>query len=251
MSSSITSSLTFSLINSRAFWSEEALSITDDRNKNYEKVDAEDWNISNPEGYAKWFESRMIDNEPKIVLEHAQVDKVPTFLQKTTLQKVIQLLKRHRDSMYQNQQINECKPISVIITTLATHAYNGEANLVKALSHVLNNMGKYVKQTEPRIQNPVNPKEDFADKWSMKKYNHLQLEENFWTWLEQAKMDFKSISNTGDSSSLSTIINESFTLNMSKESLKEKLGIPLIPVIVEAKNYDIDKSNIAKPWKNI
>ena len=33
--------------------SEEALSITDDRNKNYEKVDAEDWNISNPEGYAK------------------------------------------------------------------------------------------------------------------------------------------------------------------------------------------------------
>ena len=64
-------------------------------------------------------------------------------------------------------------------------------------------------------------------------------------------MDFKSISNTGDSSSLSTIINESFTLNMSKESLKEKLGIPLIPVIVEAKNYDIDKSNIAKPWKNI
>lgn len=231
--------------------SEEALSITDDRNKNYEKVDAEDWNISNPEGYAKWFESRMIDNEPKIVLEHAQVDKVPTFLQKTTLQKVIQLLKRHRDSMYQNQQINECKPISVIITTLATHAYNGEANLVKALSHVLNNMGKYVKQTEPRIQNPVNPKEDFADKWSMKKYNHLQLEENFWTWLEQAKMDFKSISNTGDSSSLSTIINESFTLNMSKESLKEKLGIPPIPVIVEAKNYDIDKSNIAKPWKNI
>lgn len=64
-------------------------------------------------------------------------------------------------------------------------------------------------------------------------------------------MDFESISNTGDSSSLSTIINESFTLNMSKESLKEKLGIPLIPVIAEAKTYDIDKSNIAKPWKKI
>lgn len=231
--------------------SAEALSITDDRNKKYKEIDAKDWNISNPEGYAKWFELKMIDNAPKLTLEHAQVDEVPIFLQKTTLQKIIQLLKRHRDSMYQDKEINECKPISVIITTLATHAYNGEANLLKALSHVLNNMKKYVKQTEPRIQNPVNPNEDFADKWSKKEYSHLKLEENFWTWLEQAKMDFESISNSGDSSSLSTIINESFALNMSKENLKEKLGLPLSPVIVKAKNYDIDESNIAKPWKKM
>ena len=151
----------------------EAVCITDNRNKYYKQIDSEDWNISNPEGFAKWFESKMIDNAPKLVLEQAQVDEVPIFLQKTTLQKIIQILKRHRDSMYKNEKINESKPISVIITTLATHAYNGESNLVEALSHVLENMNKYINKTKPRVQNPVNPNEDFADKWYMEKYGEV------------------------------------------------------------------------------
>src|SRR5690606_98960 len=39
-----------------------AINITDDRLENYTII-SEDWNISNPEGYIKWFESRMTTGE--------------------------------------------------------------------------------------------------------------------------------------------------------------------------------------------
>jgi len=38
--------------------SQLTVSITDDRHPRYKQI-CEDWNISNPEGYAKWFEERM------------------------------------------------------------------------------------------------------------------------------------------------------------------------------------------------
>lgn len=44
------------------------------------------------------------------------------------LQRIVQILKRHRDIMFNG---DEDKPISIIITTLASRAYRGETNLSK------------------------------------------------------------------------------------------------------------------------
>lgn len=230
--------------------STEAVAITDDRNEKYKEIDPDDWNISNPEGYARWFESKTLKSKMSITLEAAQVDDVPIFLQKQILQKVIMLLKRHRDSMYSDPKICDSKPISIIITTLASQAYNGEQDLAKALDLVLNNMHKYISNDpQKRIPNPVNPKEDFADKWSMSKYKNLKLEENFWQWLEQAKADFQSISNIDNATSLSQLIEEGFALKISKDTLKDKLGLSLVPGAIESKEYVIDNNAVAKPWK--
>ena len=83
----------------------------------------------------------------------------------------------------------EGKPISVIITTLAAAAYLGEQDVASALDTILTNMGSYVRNTRPRVPNPVNPVEDFADKWYDAKYEHLNLERKFWLWLEQAQQE--------------------------------------------------------------
>ncbi len=189
--------------------SELSISITDDRNENYKYI-SDDWNISNPEGYAKWFEYNMTQSQGTVTLEHAQVDDVPDFQHKTILQRVIQLLKRHRDSMFKNN--DDSKPISVIITTLATKAYQGETDLELAVTNVLSSMHMYVKDTKPRIANPVNNDEDFTDRWSMPAYAYLDLEANFWNWIEQAKNDFAMIVSSDDKEFLSEQIEKRFSL---------------------------------------
>lgn len=188
-----------------------AVSITDDRNDNYKYIN-NDWNISNPEGYARWFEYNMNQGHDDITMEHAQVDDVPNFRNKTILQRVVQLLKRHRDSMFKDNE--DSKPISVIITTLAGHAYNGETDLELAITNVLSNMHSYVKDYTPRIANPVNNDEDFADRWAMPSYTDLELETNFWEWLTQARVDFQTILSSEDSNFRSKQIQEKFSLSL-------------------------------------
>jgi hypothetical protein len=191
--------------------SELAISITDDRNDNYTYI-SDDWNISNPEGYATWFEYNMNQGHDTVTLEHAQVDDVPNFQYKTTLQRVVQLLKRHRDSMFKDNE--DSKPISIIITTLAAKAYNGETDLELAITNVLLNMHRYIKDSTPRIANPVNNDEDFADRWAMPAYIKLDLEANFRTWLKQANVDFQTILSSDDSNFRSKQIQDKFSLSL-------------------------------------
>lgn len=177
-----------------------AVAITDDRHANYRTI-SDDWLISNPEGYAKWFESRMQQAQQllraRAVMEKvAKIDELPAYRWKTPLQRSIQILKRHRDVTFERNP--DGKPISVIITTLAARAYAGESDTEVALENILENMGRLVSDSRPRIPNPVNPQEDFADRWGTEEGRRLSLEKNFHSWLEQAKNDFKLITASGD-----------------------------------------------------
>lgn len=165
--------------------------ITDDRSPDYGTISSS-WLRSNPEGYARWFEERMLSQTLlKSFQERAQVDALPSYKRRAPLQRAIQILKRHRDWMFKDMP--DSKPISMIITTLAAQAYNGEENLESTLYAALAGMERLVNQTKPRIPNPVNPEEDFADKWDDPKYATLRLEDNFRNWCLQAKADFGRI----------------------------------------------------------
>jgi hypothetical protein len=83
----------------------------------------------------------------------------------------------------------DSKPISIILTTLAAAAYQGEEDLVGALERILQDMDSYVLPAQPRVPNPVNPSEDFADKWNNPEYAHLKFKVNFRQWLQQARAD--------------------------------------------------------------
>ncbi|MCM3029830.1 nucleotidyltransferase [Niallia sp. MER 6] len=224
--------------------SEKAISITDDRDPNYKKI-IDEWNISNPEGYSIWFNEQNKTTENYVLLEKAQVDKVPLYKQKSPLQRCIQILKRHRDIMFGD---DESKPISIIITTLAARAYNGESDIYVALSNILEKMAGMINNQSPRVPNPVNPEEDFADRWAMPECIHLNLEENFKIWLQQARRDYNSITTLKDPVLLTEAISKSFSISINSEELKKKLGLSNSSTPF-SKPKDHYISEPAKPWK--
>ena len=169
----------------------QAIAITDWTLPQYEQL-AEDWPLSNPLGYAAWFRARMVvqllegkKRFAKRQMITASVDDIPDYKVKTPLQRGIQLLKRHRDSTFGD---NEHKPISIIITTLSAKAYNEEPTISEALKTILTTMDQFIEYRgeEAWVVNPVNPEENFADKWA----EESKKRENFFKWLEQARHDF-------------------------------------------------------------
>lgn len=107
------------------------------------------WPRSNPKGYAGWFRQQMItvfESQRKFLAEQlrANIEDVPDYKVKTPLQRAIQILKRHRDIMFEKD--SDGRPISIIITTLAAHAYNNETNLYEALISIVKGMRIYSAQ---------------------------------------------------------------------------------------------------------
>lgn len=229
--------------------SDLAVSITDDRHHGFNKI-CDDWNISNPEGYAKWFENsmRMGDSfltERANLIKAAKIDDLPFYKWKTPLQQSVQLLKRHRDNMFKSSS-SDIKPISIIITTLASRAYQGESDVLSAMKNIVYNMEKFIDTEKPRVPNPVNPEEDFADRWSMPAYRHLQLEENFRAWLTQLKTDFGLIIESNDYNQTVDLIQRKFGLNVDNEEMRNIFDATETPHIYVPKKHVIEKP--AKPW---
>ena len=140
----------------------------------------------------------------------------------------MQLLKRHRDVMYETNP--DSSPISAIITTLSGRAYLGEANPLAAIQGILTKMGGLVHRLPPRVPNPVNAKEDFADKWADPTKAHLQLEQNFWAWLAQAQRDFEFVASIRDEGLLREHASKHFKIDMARgESIPSLLSAAAAP----------------------
>lgn len=221
--------------------SDRAVSITDDRHQGYTRI-CEDWHMSNPEGYALWFESRMEQEQRSVVLK-AQVDKIPVYKRKGTLQRSIQLLKRHRDVVFEKD--SDVKPASIVITTLAARAFQGEADIETALESILNRMAGLVSPRTPRIPNPVNPNEDFADSWSMPQNSQLNLEDNFWSWLRQAQADLELLGRA-DPGFIASQVATKFSLHMDSSELADRLALTPTPAAVAPKTQRI--ADPPRPW---
>ncbi len=181
---------------SPSHWTDTAIAITDNTHPNYNRIHP-DWTCSNPKGYAEWFRSRMQTQYDAVLksLMEKLVDEVPEYEIKTPLQQGIQILKRHRDiwfDQYKSRYDEDAKPISIIITTLAALAYNNEADLQDAIWNIVSNMHMFIARDingKACIPNPVNPLENFADKWQ----EHPIRETCFFDWLKQIQEDFRNI----------------------------------------------------------
>ncbi|MGA2571629.1 MAG: nucleotidyltransferase [Terracidiphilus sp.] len=226
------------------------VSITDDRHPLYRQISS-DWKVSNPQGYARWFESRMrlattLLEKRVAEARAATIDDLPAFRWKTPLQRCVQLLKRHRDIMFRTNP--DAQPISIIITTLAARAYRGEADLGDALERVLTDMGGLVSSQVPRVPNPVNPAEDFADKWSTEEGRRERLADNFDAWLAKARADFGLIWGSTDSDFISEQALKKLGLRLDSSALRAKLVIPVPAVMFSPKTHVIHDAP-ARPWK--
>ncbi len=178
-----------------AQFADTAIAITDNEVPEYQEI-TDDWPRSNPRGYAEWFKSRMgevfirrreqILNEMRAEDVTASVEDIPTYRVRTPLQSAIMILKRHRDMMFTEDPTD--KPISIIISTLAAHAYQDEETIGYALLSILSRMEEAIEYDGVKyiIKNPTDALENFADKWE----DHPERAVAFSTWLTQAREDF-------------------------------------------------------------
>lgn len=165
------------------------IAITDNQRPNYDRI-CDEWVCCNPIDYAEWFKSRM-EIQSQVMRKQlaealkARMEDVPDYKIKTPLQRVVQILKRHRDMTFKGNE--DDKPVSIIITTLAAYAYDNEPDILEALVNIVTNMANFIEEKDgvSWVANPVNPSENFADKWQ----EYPQRQEAFLSWLHKVEID--------------------------------------------------------------
>ena len=180
-----------------------------------------EWPKSNPKGYQEWFKSRMevvFEKSRRILAGEmkADVQQVPDHRVRTPLQRVVQLLKRHRDMNYNGE---DDKPISIIITTLAARAYNNEDDLFDALLNMIPRMRGAIENRNGFwwVPNPVNPDENFADKWNENKRKSVI----FFDWLDLLEALNQDLLRDRDLTDVGKSLIESYGEQESTEALKK------------------------------
>lgn len=219
---------------------------------------------SNPKGYAAWFRDRMqvrlLEAKKAYAMEkRAEVEEIEDYQVRTPLQRVIQVLKRHRDVRYNG---DDDKPISIIITTLAAQAYANEADIYDAIVNIVPGMRNHIGKRNGVwwVGNPVNPLENFADKWQ----EHPRKAKLFFEWLDVLEAEYQQIVTDAGFEKVGTYLAESYGQRDAKTAMTKyasrQVGkasaVPGVPVILVPKRNVPDEPSYAnikvtqpsKPW---
>lgn len=202
------------------------------------------WPRSNPKGFQAWFRDRMREQlrEAKMLLQSQmrseqgllmEVEQIPDYRVRTSLQSAVQILKFHRDSEFKE---DAHKPISIIITTLAARAYQGERTVAEALSAIVPRMRDGIESINGtvRIENPVDPRENFADKWSEEPVKAR----TFFKWLDRAEDAVRRLSRSSSIAALkdgaARGLSHTYARSALEETLRGKDGSASVPGIAAA-----------------
>lgn len=167
------------------------------------------WKPSSPIPYANWlndasdkhivlkslagFEAFTMDSRD-LVVGSATQDPLPTYQDyddNDPLRATIKLLKRHRDEWAIETRNESHRPISAVITTLATHAYLQvvqESHFLPlrpldAIIKIVEKMPSFVSQAfgQYQVLNPQDSGENFAEKWNRLK-DGAEYRQAFYNW---------------------------------------------------------------------
>ncbi len=228
-----------------------------------------------PEGYGDWFDGRNRAALERVLMEqkrsiqarasmvYASVDEVPDQLVRTPLQRSIQIMKRHRDMMFNHSRRHDYRPISMIVTTLAVRLYQGEADVYSALTEIVSTLHGHavlvdnglvdrtlaslnlIQRTSGGrwyIANPVNPEENFADRWHEDDHARAKA---FFSWVAKLKGDLVSIL---DESRAGTV-RERLAGALGASVVSGHLGLTTSAEAAVTSPPKVHISRSAKPWK--
>lgn len=235
------------------------------------------WTASNPRGYGSWFDSKNADAFARVAFEqkmaiqdresviYASIDKVPDQLVRTPLQRSIQLMKRHRDICFNDHGRIDYAPISIIITTLGAHLYGNEADAYSALSGIvgklqahaallegksidrsLASMGLIQKRPDATwyIGNPVNPEENFADRWH--EDNHARARA-FFSWVEALQKDILNVPAEANS----RVLKEHLGRALGATIVAKHISVLIPPAPVSKAPPRVHITSPAQPWREV
>lgn len=221
-----------------------------------------EWGYGNAKGYTNWFNEinepyMSYRKEERQKLFEANIAPLPDISEKSNLQMVIQILKRHRD-VYFYRTNSKYKISSSIITTIvaqvAKHT-DPHKNLLELLEFIVNELYTYVRlineqdkflmenpnrltikknRTEWVIPNPVNPENNLSKDWTD------ETAEYFFKWIKEVKEDLVLSKDYDDEKYLISLKN-GFGNHIVEKSIRD-LGINPI------KKNPIDISN-TKPYR--
>lgn len=181
------------------------------------------WITNNPAGYKKWFEQinekfnkYSYEEYRKELLSESNgffgsIDEIPYQLDRSSLQRVIQILKYHRDIFYSHIPNGEdLKPISALISTVVvkiSQNFDPRIGCFDLLDIVINEMLNYEEilkigfskfnatyeerkelideELKWKVENPANPGDNLADLWN----KNEQIPYLFFKWLNTAKRE--------------------------------------------------------------
>ena len=246
-----------------------------------EEHGAYSWSPSNPDGYAEWFDSikrpafeKVSALQKHVLLQenrniYSRVEDIPDQLVKTPLQRAIQILKRHRDIRFAGHELEQDKPISIILTTLAARLYRQEEDTYSALSNIVTQLDAHSHLLQPGaevdetgvslmlisrkpdgtwlISNPVNPGENFADYWH--ENNHRKARA-FFQWVSWIRTDLIDILNQSDIEKIGKSLEQQFGQSVMKEAARDVYAA-LVPAFGQSRVAavpHINISNPSKPW---
>ena len=172
-------------------------------------------------------------------------------------------MKRHRDVKFDNDSANDFSPISMIITTLSARLYQGQIDVYTALTEIVTELHAYtmlidsgaahmidplstlIRRTSDGrwyIGNPVNPDENFADRWHEDDHARARA---FFSWVVALKSDLVDL--VAESRPHAARTRLSTTLGASAISDHVHL-IESEEAVVRAPRIQIGEA--AKPWKS-
>lgn len=192
------------------------------------------WKASSPRPYSHWLQE--VSDEVITVLDQELLKRRNMFVAKATQENVpeyndyidanplraaIKLLKRNRDLWAMRENKIDNRPISAIITTLATLAYesvvarsrNAPVQPIEALLALVDAMPQFIQGSrgDYKVLNPKNPGENFAEKWNRAGGEGDAYAAAFFAWHDTAKADMRlGLQDLGSAEVFETRMNSRF-----------------------------------------
>lgn len=235
------------------------------------------WLTNNPKGVRKWFDEI---NQPFLAASretyrqylfeenrsvYSSVEDIPLELERSALQRVIQILKYHRDVYYATIKDGaEIKPISAILNVVATQIsehYTPNCSVFELLEFVLSELAIYASQqnltfkefeqtygnravfSRPNgkwcISNPANPEDNLADKWNQ----DSRIAGQFFRWANAISTDFVTSLRQVDDQQFRIILENGLGSTVVSSVLGHKYSAKITPKPIPAQGA-------AKPYMN-
>ncbi|EKN3781501.1 TPA: nucleotidyltransferase [Yersinia enterocolitica] len=199
------------------------------------------WKASSPRSYSKWLES--VSTEKIVMISESirtmdsiasneefaksTMDPIPQYQEYSDshpLGATIKLLKRHRDRWAIRSSSELYRPISAVITTLATQAYYNIAlrstskpmRPIDVMFSIVSDMTQYVNNAndEYQVLNPCDKGENFAEKWNRNNGEGDMYRSAFYEWHADAITDIAlGLSDWG-------------TQHRFEQEVSDKFGVP-------------------------
>lgn len=151
------------------------------------------WQFGDPKAYSDWFQQQQIMSEVMLrksalaAAANVDVEDIPDDDVRTTLHRLAQVLKIHRNESFAKDPTFQ--PPSIIITHLAALSYGG-GTLIDELAKAAGSLPTFMTKTQSGLwvlENPMQRKENFADRWT----DEHQAE--FLNWIGKLQRDLDDL----------------------------------------------------------